>query len=454
MSLTLEATKEIRSKLQKVEKFIQADASTIAKQQQTIESQRAIIAKQRSVIQHVRDELLEMKKQILINEAKSTPQHFRDNLSRYLLHLRDELIKLEDTNKTQSQQRTAKPSEQTDEKYTSPTDDKDEYEITPAGRSALYIAAGRAIESQRGGRDRLFVDEYADRFAKCSNNAGYNFISLFADALTQLNHESKATGDVSVDYLSGFVAFRTKWIDDQIYYALQTDKQRMRKGQTRGTIKQIVNLGVGCDTRSFRLSKLPKDLKMYNLDTADMIQFRKHVLGDDLGICQYIDVECDLEQGQAEWMDKLIKSGFNPSKKCIWICEGIFEYIAYDVLVKVLKVMSANSCDGSWLIGEIPNKVNVELKQMHDIWVNLGGQRVVTGIDLPKDAILDQFGFVQCQHVNTLGTLDSNYNHRAPESYVKYQTTSNAMKGDKVTRIQLFRGMKSDEDVDDEKTPL
>ncbi len=347
------------------------------------------------------------------------------------------------------------PGDEKLEEKSNVTDTNDTYSMTPSGQSALYIAAGRAIESKRGGKDRLFLDEYADIFASANNNSGYNFISLFSDAVTQMNAANNITGGVTVDYLAMFVAFRTKWIDDSIYYALNSDKRRMRDGLTKGTIKQIVIVGVGCDTRSFRLSKLPKDLQMYHIDKMDVIAFRKSVLKNDLGICQYVDIECDLAKDEAAetWMDKLCKAGFKPNRKCIWICEGVLEYIEHEKLESMLKVMSTNSFEGSWLIGEIPNVVNVELKAMHDVWVNLGGQRIVSGVDLPQFEILDRFGFTELQHVNTLGTFDSNYRNRAPPAYVQYETATKPMKGDKVTRIQLFRGMKCESD-EDFKSPL
>merc|ERR1712083_525767 len=114
--------------------------------------------------------------------------------------------------------------------------------------------------------------------------------------------------------------------------------------------------------------------------------------------------------------------------------------------MKLLKSISLNSCDGSWLIGEAPNVINVQSKHMHDIWVNLGGQRVITGFDLPKGEVLDKFGFCANQQINILGTQSSNYRDRAPPSYVQYQMNTAPKKGDKVTRIQMFRGMKGNEE--------
>ncbi len=98
---TIEATKEIQSKLNKVSELIAADAETISKQDKIIQQQRQVIEKQQTVLNNVRNELIEMKKQILINEAKSTPKDFRDNITKYLLNLRQELLKLDAQNKKQ-----------------------------------------------------------------------------------------------------------------------------------------------------------------------------------------------------------------------------------------------------------------------------------------------------------------------------------------------------------------
>mmetsp|Transcript_73784 Transcript_73784/g.117644 ORF Transcript_73784/g.117644 Transcript_73784/m.117644 type:complete len:466 (-) Transcript_73784:11-1408(-) len=439
-TLSADAVKELESKLSKVESLIASDAETIKQQQNTIQQQRAIIERQQTVISKVRDELLELRKEILVNEARSTPQDFRTNLQTYLLSLKQELIALNKQSNTVQGSTTAGADDRKHAEHES-----DDFTVSASGRTALYIAAGRAVESQRGGKDRLFFDEYAHRFASWNSNAGYNFLQLFADALTQMNQANNIMSEVTVDYLAMFIAFRTKWIDEQIYHALHTDKQRMREGKTKGTIKQMVILGCGCDTRAFRLSKLPKNIKVFNVDRCDVMQFRQQILGSDLGVCQSFDVEADLVDASKPWIKALQARGFQVDKKCIFVAEGIFEYLQSDDLHRLLATLRSCSCAGSWLIGEIPNVVNVQLKDMHDLWVNLGGQRVVTGMDLPKTQILDAFGWSACQKVNVLGIGESNFNERCPESYIQYQTRTEPKKNDRITRIQMFVGMKGEE---------
>lgn len=351
---------------------------------------------------------------------------------------------------------------QSSEQKSNTKDDDDEYCYTDIGRSSLYIAAGRAIESKRAGRDRLFTDPYADHFAKSGNNSGYTFMSMFADALTEQNKSKGIMGEVTADYFSMFTAFRTRWIDDSIYAALQRDKQRMREGKTKGTIKQIVIVAVGCDTRCYRLSKLPPDCRLYHVDTEVAIRFRNKVVDNtDLGICPHIDVVIPVQTekgwGDGQWMDKLVASGFDAQRKSIWICEGILEHLESNALNGLMSTIRDNSVEGSWFIGEMPNVVNCGMKDMWDSWCDLGGKRAVSGVDLPKYDILDKYGFNAFQNINILGTAESNYHDRAPESYVKHQMSSKPMKGDKIARIQMFRGMKcsdADDGQNDEKSSL
>ena len=372
MSNYVDSRKEIQSQINKVSALIAADGEKLANQEKIIARQNEIIAKQREVISHVRNELIEMKKQMLINEARATPKDFRDNLQKYLLDLRTELIALSQSNKSDGIDPCTQFGKRMEIKMNDDDEKKDmflfEAEISKSAITALYIAAGRAIESKRGGKDRLFYDEYADKFASINNNSGYKFIESFAKKLTELNFANDVHNEITTSYLAMFVGFRTKWIDDSIYHCLQKDKERMRSGKTKGTIKQILVFGAGADTRPFRLTKLPKDLKIYNIDKIDMIKLRKRIFKNDFPNCKYIDIESELNDNK--WIDKLIENGFNINKKSIIVCEGVLEYFPYDTMIKLLQDISSNvCCVGSWIIGEMPNGINISLKEMHDIWV-------------------------------------------------------------------------------------
>eukprot|EP01084_Bolivina_argentea_P041191 76011_1 len=58
----------------------------------------AIINKQQNVIKNVRDELINIKKEIFVNNIKTKPKTFKNELKNYLLDLRKELVKLDEKN--------------------------------------------------------------------------------------------------------------------------------------------------------------------------------------------------------------------------------------------------------------------------------------------------------------------------------------------------------------------
>lgn len=294
--------------------------------------------------------------------------------------------------------------------------------------------------------DRLFDDPFSDKFAAINNHSGYQFLQNFADALTKINESHNQTeARVTSDYLSMFVSFRTKWIDDQIYFALKNDKRDMRAGNTKGTIKQIVVLGCGCDTRSFRLDKLPKDLICYNIDCNDILLLRAKVFGKEYGMCPSIEIEADFSVSDNIWMENLIDAGFKVDKKVIWILEGFLEYLNEMNACLVLETIEKNSANHSWIIGECPNLINAESEEMHEAWMKLGANGVQCGWDLPLDSILNRFGFSGNVEVGILGCGDSNYYGRAPPAYVEYQLQNEPCLNDKIARILLWRGMKQND---------
>merc|ERR1719295_1026056 len=89
-----DASPDLKSQMHTLGQLIASDAKTIADQQQVIEEQRRTIAQQTAAIKSVRDELVLIKKQLLVQEAQSTPADFRRHLTRYLTELRANLVAL------------------------------------------------------------------------------------------------------------------------------------------------------------------------------------------------------------------------------------------------------------------------------------------------------------------------------------------------------------------------
>ena len=131
--------------------------------------------------------------------------------------------------------------------------------------TAQFTAAARSKESQNF--DRLFYDPYAEIFAQEKGFEMLEHFSKYRNALGSSNSNNNSEGE---DYTVLICALRTKYFDDLIYTSLYQDNE----------IDQIVLLGCGCDTRSFRLFQDPPDreIKFYEVDYEQVITFRENIL--------------------------------------------------------------------------------------------------------------------------------------------------------------------------------
>ena len=86
---------ELVAKLKEVRELISKDAEKMKQQENTIRKQQEVLA-------NIRSELVEIKKQMLVDGAKLTEQEFRDTVRKYLTEIRSDLQGMIDT-KPQSQ---------------------------------------------------------------------------------------------------------------------------------------------------------------------------------------------------------------------------------------------------------------------------------------------------------------------------------------------------------------
>ena len=75
---------ELVTKLKEVRELIARDAEKMKEQEKTIRQQQEVLG-------NVRRELVDIKKQMMIEGAKLSEQQFRDTVKRYLVDIRAEL---------------------------------------------------------------------------------------------------------------------------------------------------------------------------------------------------------------------------------------------------------------------------------------------------------------------------------------------------------------------------
>ena len=76
---------ELVSKLKQIRELVQNDM-------QKMQDQEAEIKRQKEMMQHIRSQLQEVKKELLVSGARLTPQQFRDALKNYLQDIRAQIV--------------------------------------------------------------------------------------------------------------------------------------------------------------------------------------------------------------------------------------------------------------------------------------------------------------------------------------------------------------------------
>ncbi|WP_430332988.1 SAM-dependent methyltransferase [Rhodococcus sp. ACT016] len=190
------------------------------------------------------------------------------------------------------------------------------------GATAVFVAAARAIESGRD--DRLFEDRWAGEFVRASG---------WSPPTDQLDDSSR-------EELTAWVAARTKFLDDFVLDAVAAG------------CEQVVLLGAGLDTRAFRLH-WPKTVTVYELDTAEMVQFKEAVLaGESPAEASRITVPIDLRE---DWPAALRDAGFHSDVPTAWILEGLLAYLPEEAVDALMRNVGELSAPGSAIGATITN---------------------------------------------------------------------------------------------------
>ncbi|MEU1981045.1 SAM-dependent methyltransferase [Nocardia sp. NPDC019395] len=188
------------------------------------------------------------------------------------------------------------------------------------GRTALMVAAARAAESRRD--ERLFTDPYAADFVAAGGPEIFTGNTAPADS-------AGASGS-----FADYAPIRTRFFDDALR-------------ESAGTIRQLVIVAAGLDTRAFRLG-LPADTTVYELDSAEVLTFKQHVL-DRRGARPTggrVPVATDL---RGPWTGALADAGFDPEIPSAWLIEGLLPYLNPEQNDQLLAAVSARAAAGSRL---------------------------------------------------------------------------------------------------------
>ncbi len=193
-------------------------------------------------------------------------------------------------------------------------------DLDGVGLTSLWIAASRALESEREGA--WFHDPYARALA---GELGFDVLA-----------RADATTPVKIPVLE----VRTRWLDEQIHDA-----------RTRG-FDQIALLAAGMDARAFRLDALA-GATLYELDRDFVLAYKREKLGDAKPKCTRIEVPVDLRD---DWSKAITSAGFDPSKKTLWLVEGLIVYLEEADVRTLFARIDALSASASELLFDANNR--------------------------------------------------------------------------------------------------
>lgn len=188
------------------------------------------------------------------------------------------------------------------------------------GLTALGVAACRAIETHRRS-DRLVSDPYAAAFVYAAR--------LPLPTRLDVDPAPGSPWELMVPYF----AVRSKFFDEFV------------TGACAEGLDQVVLLAAGLDSRAFRLD-WPPMTTLYELDAPKVLTFKKRVLIDQGAQthCAHRTVAVDLRDN---WTLALLEAGFDPSRRTVWLAEGILPFLSDDARVTLFSQVHQLSLTGS-----------------------------------------------------------------------------------------------------------
>jgi nitronate monooxygenase len=198
--------------------------------------------------------------------------------------------------------------------------------MTPVALTARWIAASRAVESERG--DALFRDPLARDLA---GSEGFAF------------RKAMGSGMSMPDDRDPHLAIRTRFFDDALMQWARAHPS-----------PQIVMLAAGMDSRAFRLD-WPHGTVLFEVDRPEVFDYKEPILAR-LGATPRCDrriVRADLA---GDWTPALLETGFDPTRVAAVSAEGLVMYLEEADAIRLFQTLGRLLPPESWLGLDFVNK--------------------------------------------------------------------------------------------------
>jgi methyltransferase (TIGR00027 family) len=245
-----------------------------------------------------------------------------------------------------------------------------------ASRTALLVAAYRARASRR--EEALISDPWA------AGLAGDDGEALAAKVDAFLNEREL------------WIAVRTAWLDEHVLRWIRDHAAR------DAAHAQVVVLGAGLDARAARLAH--EGVRFFEVDQpatqADKLARIAQLPAYPRGAATY--VACDFEKD--DFLDRLTKSGFDPSSPALVLWEGVTYYLPEPAVRATLRRI-ASGCDPRSVVlfdhftrGFVDGSTRASADQQARDLVEELGERFVWGSNDPLPMLYEE-GF---RHVRSV----------------------------------------------------
>jgi methyltransferase (TIGR00027 family) len=193
--------------------------------------------------------------------------------------------------------------------------------MTPVGWTSRWVAAARALETESA--NPLFRDPFARDLA---GEAGFDLMSSMREVLGV----SPTTGP------EPYFSIRTRFFDDAIVAAIR-----------RSSIRQVVILAAGMDTRAFRID-WPSGVVLFEIDRDEIFDYKEAILErrNARPACDRRIVRADLT---AAWSAAILSAGFDPGRPSVILVEGLLAFLSEHAATQLFKTIATLACPGSCL---------------------------------------------------------------------------------------------------------
>ncbi len=190
------------------------------------------------------------------------------------------------------------------------------------------------------------------------------------------------------DYKTGVLVTKTFRFDTNYYVNARTKHmdalliQAAKDGAT-----QVVNLGVGYDSRAYRFRDAMPKAHFFEIDLPAMIEEKKLRLKLALGKVPDYVAYVPIDFNTQNIPDELKKAGYDPGQKTYFIWEGVTYYISGEAVDSTLRFIATQSAPGSSVVFDyMPlGVIKGDFKTYPDarrlsFWVAYRGEPFVFGI--------------------------------------------------------------------------